>query len=94
MTSGENGLATLSEPTKTLRFLCVCLDNVERKVLRQLDIETSRTIAIEVVSGVGEVADDSTPISLWALGDQMLIRVWQQKVSVCMRTSESLESKG
>lgn len=53
------------------------------KVLRQLDIETSRTIAIEVVSGVGEVADDSTPISLWALGDQMLIRVWQQKVSLC-----------
>lgn len=54
------------------------------KVLRQLDIATSQTIAIEIVSGVGKVADDSTPLSLWALGDQMLIRVWQQKVSVGM----------
>jgi len=57
-------------------------------VLRQLDIATSQTIAIEVVSGVEEVADDRTPISLWALGDQMLIRVWQQKVSNTKRASK------
>lgn len=64
-------------------------------MLRQLDIATSQTIAIEVVSGVGEVADDSTPISLWALGDQMLIRVWQQKVSVrgrCLHVGSGVEA--
>lgn len=58
------------------------LDNA--KVLRQLDISTSQTIAIEIISGVGKVADDTTPLSLWALGDQMLIRVWQQKVGMGM----------
>lgn len=59
------------------------------KVLRQLDIATSQTIAIEIISGVGKVADDSTPVSLWALGDQMLIRVWQQKVRwICMHSCD------
>lgn len=52
------------------------------KVLRQLDIATSQTIAIEIICGVGKVADDNAPLSLWALGDQMQIRVWQQKVSM------------
>lgn len=53
----------------------------ECQILRQLDIATSKTIAIEVVSGVGKVVDDTTPVSLWALGDQLLIRVWQEKVN-------------
>lgn len=56
------------------------------KVLRQLDIATSQTVAIEIMSGVGKIADDNTPLSLWALGDQMLIRVWQQKVGMGMHT--------
>lgn len=62
-----------------------------RQVLRQLDIATSQTIAIKVVSGLGKVVDDYTSVSLWALGDQMVIKVWQQKVNTCyawdLRTS-------
>lgn len=50
------------------------------KVLSQLDIATSQTMAIEIISGVGKVADDNALLSLWALGDQMLLRVWQAKV--------------
>lgn len=50
------------------------------QVLRQLDISTSRTIAIEVISGVGNVTGDIVQVSLWALGDQMLVKVWQEKV--------------
>lgn len=65
--------------------LILCPD--DGKVLRQLDIATSQTIAIEIISGVGNVEDDNTPLSLWALGDQMLIRVWQPKVSMGMHAS-------
>lgn len=65
------------------RFLSFLIVHRWPKVLRQLDIATSQTIAIEVVSGLGKVADDHTSVSLWALGDQMVIRVWQKKVNAC-----------
>ena len=50
------------------------------QILRQLDIAASQTTAIEVISDVGKVMDDTAPVSLWALGEQMVISVWQQKV--------------
>lgn len=36
---------------------------------------------MEVVSGVGKVEDDTVLVSLWALGDRLLVKVWQAKVS-------------
>lgn len=83
--NGFRGKLVCQHLVPNLNIIITCLmsprpDN--GKVLRQLDIATSQTIAIEIISGVGKVADDSTPLSLWALGDQMLIRVWQQKVGM------------
>lgn len=70
-----------SPPGLGERRACV-LDADVHQVLRQLDIATSRTLAIEVVSGSGEVAADVVSISLWALGEDMLVRVLQGKVGL------------